>query len=102
MQPCWSIRFQPTEPEWAAGQKELLLFTWSVWDSVQQGNTVCPLRLGSLVFAAGPNGSAREKALPSGVWLLLSVKAKETPALEFLVKGAFQPWGICILSEAPV
>ena len=70
-QPCWSIRFQPAEPEWAAGQKELLLFMRTVWASVQQGNTVCSLRLDSLVFAAEPNGSAREKALPSGVWKAL-------------------------------
>lgn len=41
-----------------------------------RGTTVCSLRLDSLVFAAEPNGSAREKALPSGVWMRLSVKAK--------------------------
>lgn len=53
---------------------------FSAWASGQQGHLAHPLRLGSLVFAAEPNGSARQKALPSGVWMLLSVKAKETPA----------------------
>lgn len=101
-QPCWSIRFQPVEPEWAAGQKEQFLFMWTVWASVQQGNTVCPLRLDSLVFAAEPNGGVREKALPPGVWMCLSVKAEETPTLGVLMKGAFQPWGIHILSAAAV
>lgn len=87
----WCIRFQPAEPEWAGEQKELLLFTWSTWASVQQGNTGRSLRLGSLVFVSVPNVSAREKALSSGVWMLLSVKAKETSALASLVKGSFQP-----------
>lgn len=53
-------------------------------------------------FAAEPNGSPREKALPSGLWMRLSIKAKETPALGVLVKGAFQPRGIHILSAAAV
>lgn len=67
------------QSQWTAGQKEMVLFMWSAWASVPQGNTVRSLRLGSFIFAAEPNGGAREKALPSGVWMLLSVRAKETP-----------------------
>lgn len=40
--------------------------------SIPQGNTVHPLSLGSLAFKAKPNGPARERALTSGVWILLS------------------------------
>ena len=54
----------------------------------------------------GWGGGARAgKALWPSVWMLLSVKAKETPgpaAPEFLLKGAFQPGGIRILSAVPV
>lgn len=62
----------------------------SVWVS-------CPWRLDGLVFAIEPNSQVRERELPAGVRVLLSIKAKETPALELPMKGAFQPWGIHIL-----
>ena len=42
-------------------------------------------------FAAEPKGSAREKALPSGLWMRLSVKAKETPDLGVQWKALFSP-----------
>lgn len=71
----------------------MLLSMGSAWASGQQGSTVRPLRPASVVSVAAPG-----KALPSALWMLLSVKAKETPAQEFLVKGAFQAWGIQILS----
>lgn len=60
----------------------MLLFTRSAWASVLQGNTVHPLRLGSLVFAEETRGSAKEKVLPSGGWMFLSVRVKATPAPE--------------------
>lgn len=49
------------------------------------------------MFAIEPNSQVRERELPAGVRVLLSIKAKETPALELPMKGAFQPWGIHIL-----
>lgn len=91
VQPLAAASGSSLQSQWTAGQKEMVLFMWSAWSSVPQGNTVRPLRLGSLVFAAEPNGSAREKALPSGVWMLLSVRVKETPASE-CHERRFQPW----------
>lgn len=98
-----SVRFQPAEPEWVAGQEETLPFMGSAQASGQQGSPGQPLRPASVVAVA------RWQGRWEGIWMPLSVKAKEIPPHprpppppEFLVKGTFQAWGIRILSVAPV
>lgn len=82
-QPCWSIRFQPAEPEWAAGQKELLLFMWTVWASVQQGNTVCPLRLDSLALQLSQTAVPGRRRCPLGYGCACPSRPKRLQLLEF-------------------
>lgn len=69
--------------EWAAGQKELLLFMWTVWASVQQGNTVCPLRLDSLALQLSQTAVPGRRRCPLGYGCACPSRPKRLQLLEF-------------------
>lgn len=59
-----SVRFQPAEPEWVAGQEETLPFMGSAQASGQQGSPGQPLRPASVVAVARWQGRGKAYGCP--------------------------------------